>query len=71
MDIEQAMSKAINSHMTSISIDNHAFVPLIKIKRTEVKNAKEIRVVLAKRRSHRIHFFLERYGDKIIVIHSE
>ena len=71
MDIEQAMSKAINSYMTSISIDDNAFVPLIKIKRTEAKKAKEIRVILAKRRSHRIHFFLQRYEDKIVIINSE
>jgi hypothetical protein len=70
MDIEQAMSKAINSHMTSISIDDCAFVPLIKINRTQVKNATQIRVILAARRSHRIHFFLQRYEDKITLIHS-
>jgi hypothetical protein len=71
MDIEQAKVKAMSCHMTSISLDEQPFVPLIKIKRSDVKTANSIRVVLSKRRSSRIHYFLQRYESKIVLVHSE
>lgn len=70
MDIKQA--KEEYHHMTTISIDNKPFVPLIKIKRTDALNANGIRVLLSKRRSNRIHYFMQKYSDKITVLnHNE
>lgn len=68
MNIEQARIKALCNHMTSISIDNRPFVPLIKVKRTDALLANDIRVMLSKRRSSRIHFFLNQYANKITVL---
>ena len=68
MNIEQAKIKAIGSNMTSISLDNSPFVPLIDIKRTEAKMASNIRVVLSKRRAKRIHYFMSMYANKITVV---
>lgn len=68
MNIEEARTKAIKHHMTSISIDDSPFMPLIKVKRTDALLANNIRVMLSKRRSSRIHFFLAQYAEKITVI---
>ena len=68
MDIEQARIKAICHHMTTISIDNKPFIPLIKVKRSEALLAGNIRVMLSKRRSNRIHYFLRMYSNKITVL---
>lgn len=68
MNFEQARVKAICNHMTSISIDNQPFIPLIQVKRTDALLASEIRVVLSKRRSSRIHYFLNNYSEKITVL---
>lgn len=68
MDIEQARVKAISNHMTSISIDDKPFIPLIKVKRKEALLANNIRVMLSKRRSNRIHYFLNCYSEKITVL---
>ena len=68
VDIEQAKIKALSSSVTSISLDNSPFVPLIKIKRTDAKMASRIRVVLSTRRSKRIHYFMLMYANKITLI---
>ena len=54
--------------MTTISIDNKPFIPLIKIKRSDAKLARNIRVILSKRHSTRIHYFLKIYSNKITVV---
>lgn len=54
--------------MTTISIDNKPFVPLIKVKRSDAMLAGSIRVMLSKRRSNRIHFFLQTYSNKITML---
>ncbi|KGJ93722.1 hypothetical protein [Colwellia psychrerythraea] len=71
MDIEQARIKALCHHMTTISIDNKPFVPLIKVKRSEALLAGHIRVMLSKRRSNRIHYFLQTYSNKITLINAD
>ncbi len=71
MDIEQARIKAICNHMTTISIDNKPFVPLIKVKRSEALLAVNIRVMLSKRRSNRIHYFLQMYSNKITLVNED
>jgi len=71
VDIEQARIKAICHHMTTISIDNKPFVPLIKVKRSEALLAGNIRVMLSKRRSNRIHYFLQMYGNKITLVNTD
>lgn len=71
VNIEQAKIKAICNNMTSISLDNSPFVPLIDIKRTEAKMATTIRVVLSKRRAKRIHYFMSMYAKKITLVEIE
>ena len=68
MNIEQARRKAICNLMTTVSIDQKPFIPLIKVKRTDAISADEIRVMLSRRRSSRIHFFLSQYAKKIKVV---
>lgn len=57
--------------MTTISIDNKPFVPLIKIKRRDALFAGNIRVMLSKRRSKRIHYFLQTYSNKITLVYDD
>jgi hypothetical protein len=71
VDIEQARIKAICHHMTTISIDNKPFVPLIKIKRSDALLADNIRVMLSTRRSNRIHYFLQMYSNKITLLSTD
>ncbi len=71
VDIEQARIKATCHHMTTISIDHKPFVPLIKVKRSEALLAGNIRVMLSKRRSNRIHYFLQMYANKITLLNSD
>ena len=71
MDIEQARIKALCQHMTTISIDNKPFVPLVKIKRSDALLAGQIRVMLSKRRSNRIHYFLQTYSNKITLVNDD
>ena len=68
MNIDQARMKAVCNHMTLISIDNKPFIPLIEVKRRDAISAGDIRVMLSKRRSRRIHFFLDTYADKITIL---
>jgi len=71
LDIEEARIKAICHHMTTISIDNKPFVPLVKVKRSEALLAGKIRVMLSKRRSNRIHYFLQTYSNKITLLNND
>ncbi len=57
--------------MTTISIDNKPFVPLIKVKRSDALLAGHIRVMLSKRRSNRIHYFLQTYAKKITLVNDD
>lgn len=57
--------------MTTISIDNKPFVPLIKVKRSDALLAGNIRVMLSKRRSNRIHYFLQTYSNKITMVNDD
>jgi hypothetical protein len=71
LDIEEARKKALCQHMTTISIDNKPFVPLVKVKRSDALLAEQIRVMLSKRRSNRIHYFLQTYSNKITVVNED
>jgi hypothetical protein len=71
LDIEEARKKALCQHMTTISIDNKPFVPLVKVKRSDALLAGQIRVMLSKRRSNRIHYFLQTYSNKITVVNED
>ncbi len=68
LNLEEALTKAQSSYMTSISVDEQPFKPLTKLKRSDAFLAKNIRVVLSKRPAYRIHSFLEIYADKITLI---
>ncbi|TYK66928.1 hypothetical protein CWS31_003875 [Colwellia echini] len=68
MDINQARIKANCNHVTSVSLDHKAFVPLIHIKRSDVLYASEIRVMLSSRRSIRTQAFLTTYAIKIKIL---
>ena len=68
MNIEQARQKATSRHVTSISLDNKGFELLIHAKRSEVLLADNNRVMLSKRRGNRVHYFLNRYADKITIL---
>ncbi|MFQ3265817.1 MAG: hypothetical protein ACI9U5_001696 [Colwellia sp.] len=56
--------------MATISIDNKHFVPLIRLKRSDVLLAENIRVMLSKRRSNRIYYFLQSYSNKITIVNT-
>jgi len=71
LDIEEARKKALCQHMTTISIDNKPFVPLVKVKRSDALLAGQIRVMLSKRRSNRIHYFLQTYSNKITLVNED
>lgn len=66
MNIKQ--EKAPRNQMNTISINNKPFIPLIKVKRTDALRANSIRVILAKRRSNRIQYFLQSYAEKITIV---
>jgi hypothetical protein len=71
VNIDQAIVKAINNNMTTISLDDKPFVSLVGIKRTDAQMATKIRIVLSKRRAKRIHFFMSKYAKKITIIDTE
>lgn len=56
--------------MATISIDNKHFVPLIRLKRSDVLLAENIRVMLSKRPSNRIYYFLQSYSNKITIVNT-
>ncbi len=57
--------------ITTISLDYQPFIALIKVKRTDLKRAHNIRVSLSKRRSTRVHYFLKQYASKITFVNLD
>ncbi|MEW6993782.1 hypothetical protein AADZ84_05880 [Colwelliaceae bacterium MEBiC 14330] len=66
----QALAKN-SQHTTTISLDYQPFIALIKVKRSDLKRADNIRVSLSSRRSRRVHYFLKQYAAKITLVNVD